>query len=76
MSPTVLGKAMEPEEYFVSNKRHTSHNRNPNKPEKWNFKLFALNDATTSYQCDFIYMKNIKDNMYSIIYVLQGNIQS
>jgi len=76
VSPTVLGKAMEPEECIVSNNKHTSLHHNPNKPEKWNFKLFALNDATTSYQCDFIYMKNIKDNMYSIIYELQGNIQS
>lgn len=26
---------------------------NPNKPEKWHFKVFSLNDATAGYICDF-----------------------
>jgi len=34
VSPTAVGKAMEPEECFVSNNRHTSIYHNPNKPEK------------------------------------------
>ena len=32
--PTALGKAMEPEEYYMSNNRHTSNCYNPNGPDK------------------------------------------
>lgn len=33
--------------------RHKCRCYNPSKPEKWHFKLFALNDAETSYQYRF-----------------------
>lgn len=33
--------------------RHRCRCYNPNKPEKWHFKVFALNDAETGYMCNF-----------------------
>ena len=33
--------------------RHTCRCYNPSKPEKWHFKIFALNDATSGYMCNF-----------------------
>jgi hypothetical protein len=33
--------------------RHSCRCYNPNKPEKWHFKVFALNCALTGYMCDF-----------------------
>ena len=33
--------------------RHKARCYNPNKPEKWHFKVFCLNDASTGYLLDF-----------------------
>ena len=41
VSPNALGEAIEPEECIMSNNRHTSQFYNPNKPEKWNFKVLC-----------------------------------
>ena len=41
--------------------RHKCRCYNPNKPEKWHFKVFSLNDAITGYQWNFMLYRGKED---------------
>jgi hypothetical protein len=41
--------------------RHKCRCYNPQKPEKWHFKIFALNDAATGYQWNFVMYRGKED---------------
>ena len=42
--------------------RHTCRNYNPNKPEKWHFKVWCLNDSTTGYLLNFYLYRGKAEN--------------
>jgi len=51
MASFICGQAISVDEQSIPCKcRHACRCYNPNKPEKWHFKVFSLNDAVTGYQ--------------------------
>ncbi len=76
------GQLLDVDEQTVPWKgRHRCRCYNPNKPDKWHFKIFALNDSNTGYMTNFYLYEGAAENrdgvsatLYPIIKLLNHDI--